>query len=125
MSRVTLSGFKPRHLGRGPYDACGAANILLSEGYADHSSPQNVNVDVAAKHPVLGDRGTLTLRVADVFNTLRYDFTLTGPGLLTDSRFKRESRMAFLSFAYRFGQNQTSRSPRKSEVDEAGGALSR
>ncbi|MCB2410710.1 outer membrane beta-barrel protein [Hymenobacter lucidus] len=84
---------------------------------------QNVNVDVAAKHTVLGNRGSLTLRVADVFNTLRYDFTLTGPGLLTDSRFKRELRMAFLGFAYRFGQNQTSRSPRKSETDEAIGGF--
>lgn len=30
----------------------------------------NLNVDAAAKHNVLGDKGAFTLRVADVFNTL-------------------------------------------------------
>ena len=65
----------------------------------------NFNVDAAAKYNVLGDKGTFTLRVADVFNTLQFNSTAFGPGLATDIHFKRESRIAFLGFTYRFGQN--------------------
>ena len=82
----------------------------------------NYNVDAAAKYNVLGDKGTFTLRVADVFNTLRYNSTAFGPGLATDVRFKRESRIAYLGFAYRFGQNQA-KSKRKDDSEDAGGGF--
>ena len=77
------------------------------------------NVDVAARYGLFGDRGTLTLRVADVFNTLRYDNTSSGPDFSTDSRYKRESRIAYLGFAYRFGNNQPGRSKDRKEADDA------
>lgn len=80
----------------------------------------NFNVDAAAKYNVLGDKGTFTLRVADVFNTLQFNSTVFGPGLATDIRFKRESRIAFLGFTYRFGQNQAKPFKKDSE-DEGGG----
>ncbi|MCC3160158.1 TonB-dependent receptor [Hymenobacter sp. 15J16-1T3B] len=63
------------------------------------------NTDVAAKYAVLGDRGSLSLRVSDVFNTLRFNFTAYGPNLDAVSRNKRESRIAILTFSYRFGQD--------------------
>ncbi|MGI4869556.1 MAG: TonB-dependent receptor domain-containing protein [Janthinobacterium lividum] len=81
----------------------------------------NYSTDFAAKYAVLGDRGTITLRVADVFNTLHFDFTAYGDNLATYSHFKRESRIAFLGFTYRFGQRQDGRPKRKSEEDEGGG----
>ena len=68
----------------------------------------------------LGDKGTFTLRVADVFNTLRFNSTAFGPGLATDIRFKRESRIAFLGFAYRFGQNRA-KTNRKDNSEDGGG----
>jgi len=95
----------------------------------DYRSPVNTaqgqrgartNVDLAARYQVLGDRGTLTLRVADIFNTLRYNNTAYGPGLSSDQRFKRESRIAFLGFAYRFGQSQARPGKRKDEAEDGG-----
>lgn len=95
----------------------------------DYRSPVNTaqgqrgmrtNVDLAARYQVLGDRGTLTLRLADIFNTLRFNSTFYGPGLSSDQRFKRESRIAFLGFAYRFGQSQARPSKRKDEADDGG-----
>lgn len=65
------------------------------------------NTDVAAKYALLQDRGTLSLRVSDVFNTLRYNFTAYGPGLDAVSRNKRETRIAVLSFSYRLGNTGT------------------
>lgn len=78
------------------------------------------NVDAAAKYTGFGDRGTLTLRVADLFNTQRYGFDTYGPGLTAFSRFKRESRIGFLGFSYRFGQAQATR-PKKNEQPEDAG----
>ena len=85
----------------------------------------NFNVDLAARRPLLaGDRGTLTLRVADVFNTLRFDFDAIGPGLSSQSRFKRESRLVLLGFAYRFGRDGAGgKVQRKEEKDDAGGGF--
>ena len=80
-------------------------------------------MDAAAKYNVLGDKGTFTLRVADVVNTLHYNSTAFGPGLATDSRFKREPRIAFLGFAYRFGQNQAKSSRRKDDSEDSGGGF--
>ncbi|HEX8427086.1 TonB-dependent receptor domain-containing protein [Hymenobacter sp.] len=63
------------------------------------------NTDVAVKQSVLKDRGSITLRVSDIFNTQRFNFTAYGPGLESVSGNKRETRIAFLGFTYRFGQN--------------------
>jgi outer membrane receptor protein involved in Fe transport len=101
-------------------DAQLALNYRSPINSAQGTRSANFNVDVAAKYNVLGDRGTVTLRVADVFNTLHFDYTAYGPNLATFSHFKRESRIAFLGFAYRFGQNQATRQ-KKEAADENGG----
>ena len=80
------------------------------------------NTDFAAKYTLLPqDRGSLTLRVSDVFNTLRYNFDAYGNGLDAVSYNKRESRVAFLSFSYRFGRDGDATKPRRKEdKDDAG-----
>jgi outer membrane receptor protein involved in Fe transport len=102
-------------------DAQLALNYRSPINSAQGTRSANFNVDFAAKYNVLRDRGTLTLRVADVFNTLHYSFTAYGDGLASASYFKRESRIAYLGFTYRFGQGQESRARRKN-ADEEGGA---
>lgn len=54
-----------------------------------------------------------------------YGIALGGAALTTGNRYKRESCIACLNFAYRFGQNQTSQPPRKSKTDEAKGDFER
>ncbi|AMR29294.1 hypothetical protein A0257_20790 [Hymenobacter psoromatis] len=82
----------------------------------------SVNTDLAAKYSFLPqDRGTITLRVSDVFNTLQYNFLAYAPGLDSRSYNKRESRIAFLNFSYRFGRDgEAAKSKRKEEKDDAG-----
>ena len=82
---------------------------------------ENFNVDAAARYNVLGEHGTFTLRVADIFNTLRCDSSDGGADFATVTRFKRESRIAYLGLTYRFGQNAVARAKPKKESDEAGG----
>jgi hypothetical protein len=80
------------------------------------------NVDAAAKYTCLPqDRGTLTLRVSDVFNTFRYNFNTYGPGLDAVSYNKRESRVSFLNSSYRFGRDGEAAKPHRKEEKEAGG----
>ena len=80
------------------------------------------NTDLAAKYTCLPDgRGTLTLRVSDVFNTQQYNFLAYAPGLDSRSYNKRESRVAFLNFSYRFGRDgDAAKSRRKEEKEDSG-----
>ncbi|GAA4496476.1 outer membrane beta-barrel family protein [Hymenobacter ginsengisoli] len=80
------------------------------------------NTDLAAKYTFLAqDRGTLTLRVSDVFNTLQFNFLAYAPGLDSQSYNKRESRVAFLNLSYRFGRDgEAAKSKRKEEKEDVG-----
>lgn len=60
-------------------------------------------VDVALQKRLFTDRGTLTLRVADIFNTQVIDVRAYGPGLDMYQRLKRETRIGYLGFSYAFG----------------------
>jgi outer membrane receptor protein involved in Fe transport len=80
------------------------------------------NTDFAAKQTILKDRGTISLRVADVFNTLRFNFNAYGLGLDAVSRNKRESRIAFLGFSYRFGNTKPEPQRRRPEQSQEGGS---
>lgn len=61
------------------------------------------SLDVGLRRDVLAGRGAVTLRVSDVFDTREYNFVSDVDGLLSETRYKRESRIAYLGFQYRFG----------------------
>ena len=70
---------------------------------------------------MLKERGSITLRVSDIFNTLQFNFNAYGPGFESVARNKRESRIAYLGFSYRFGNAAAPRPKRKEEAaDERG-----
>ena len=80
------------------------------------------SADFAAKQSVLKDKGAITLRVADVFNTLQFNFNAAGAGFESVARNKRESRIAYLGFSYRFGRSAAAPRPKRREepTDERG-----
>ena len=80
------------------------------------------NADFAAKYSVLKEKGSLTLRVSDIFNTLQFNFNAYGAGFESISRNKRESRIAYLGFSYRFGRGTAAPRPKRREepADERG-----
>ncbi len=77
------------------------------------------SLDVGLRRDILNKRGSITLRVSDVFNTLAYRFTNTVAGLETTTRYKRESRIGYLGFQYRFGVDADKR-PREERRDGRG-----
>ncbi|GAB3657441.1 TonB-dependent receptor [Hymenobacter agri] len=80
------------------------------------------NADFAAKYSVLKDKGSITLRAADIFNTLQFNFNAAGAGFESVTRNKRESRIVYLGFSYRFGSGSTVPRPKRKEepADERG-----
>ncbi|GAB3895396.1 outer membrane beta-barrel family protein [Larkinella knui] len=62
------------------------------------------NVDVGVKQNVLKGRGTVSLRVSDIFNTLQFRNESFGPNFVSTSRNKRESRIGFIGFSYRLSR---------------------
>lgn len=59
--------------------------------------------DAAIKKDILNGRGSIGLRVSDIFNQQRYVSETSGPGFIQDMTRYRDSRTAFLTFSYRFG----------------------
>ena len=80
------------------------------------------NADFAAKQSVLKDKGSLTLRVSDIFNTLQFNFNASGAGFEAVTRNKRESRIVYVGFSYRFGNASAAPRPKRKEepADERG-----
>ena len=78
------------------------------------------SLDVGLRRDVLAGRGAVTLRVSDVFDTREYRFTSEVGDLISDTRYKRESRIAYLGFQYRFGVDADKR-PREGREGERGG----
>ncbi|MFD2574114.1 TonB-dependent receptor domain-containing protein [Spirosoma soli] len=64
------------------------------------------NVDIGVKQDVLKGRGTLSLRVSDIFNTLQFRSDSFGPNFLATSLGKRESRIGFIGFSYRLSKQK-------------------
>ncbi|MGV3559663.1 TonB-dependent receptor domain-containing protein [Larkinella arboricola] len=62
------------------------------------------NVDLGVKQSVLKGRGTVSLRVSDIFNTLQFRNESFGTNFVATSRSKRESRIGFIGFSYRLSK---------------------
>ncbi len=78
------------------------------------------NVDVGVKKEVLKGRGAISLRVSDVFNTLRFRINTFGEGFTSYTSAKRESRIAFIGFTYRFGKQIQQLQREREERDNEG-----
>ena len=77
--------------------------------------------DIAASLRVLHERGTITARVSDVFDTNRLLFYSYAVGYEADFDAKRETRVAWLGFNYRFGNEQQRRTPQARGGGSIGG----
>lgn len=77
------------------------------------------SMDAALKQNLLKNKASLSLRVSDLMNTMEFRIYTEEEGLISDSYRKRETRIAFLTFAYRFGQEgKAERRQRKEEEQD-------
>lgn len=69
-------------------------------------------LNVGFKRNVLKDNGSISLNISDVFNTQQFQIETSGEGFTQESRRKRESQIATLTFSYKFGKLQNDRRDR-------------
>ena len=77
------------------------------------------NIDFAVKRTLLKNKATLSFNVRDVFNTRRFSFYSEGPDFYQEGTRFWQSRVAQLSFSWRFGK--TERQSRRGGSYEGGG----
>jgi outer membrane receptor protein involved in Fe transport len=78
-------------------------------------------VDVALRQRLFHDRGALTLRVSDVFNTRRQYTQLGAAGLAADIQTKYETRVGYLGFTWFLGTNKPASTIGNEPKGDAGG----
>ncbi len=76
-------------------------------------------VNLGARRDVFNNKGTISLNVSDIFNTGVFKIYTEDERFVQDRVFSRETRIATLSFTYRFGGFQE----RKSERTQGGGDM--
>ncbi|MCH8904604.1 MAG: TonB-dependent receptor [Bacteroidetes bacterium] len=91
------------------------APIVITQG----TISEIYTVDVGLKQKILKKKGSINLAVRDIFNTRKFGFEMSGEGFSQVSVRQFESRVATLSFSYRFGSEQAGK--RKRKRPDAGG----
>ncbi|MHA6246440.1 outer membrane beta-barrel protein [Pontibacter sp. CAU 1760] len=78
---------------------------------------QMFSTDFAMKKDVLDKKGTVSLRVSDIFNTRQFNFLNYGPTFRTEAEYKRLSQVVYLGFTYRINSdnNQNNRRQRDNQ----------
>ncbi len=59
--------------------------------------------DVSLRREIVKKKFEMSVRVSDLFNTQEYKFYSSGDGYTQNQTFKRDSRVAYLTLTYRFG----------------------
>jgi hypothetical protein len=76
-------------------------------------------IDAGLSKSLFKKKASLKLALSDVFNTLNTKLTSTYPGLTYNLYQKNESRIARISFTYRFGKNEIKPARRRSTGTES------
>ncbi len=65
--------------------------------------------DISIKKKILKDKGSLSLRLSDIFNTRDFDIYLDDVNFTQSMHYKTTSRVLYLSFTYNFGKQLSKR----------------
>jgi outer membrane receptor protein involved in Fe transport len=76
------------------------------------------SADMGLRKNVLNNKGTVTLRLSDIFNTQSFRMFNYGDNFTIDMERKRNSRMVFVGFSYRINEYNNRRNQRsRQEMD--------
>lgn len=101
-------------------------SIQLSGNYASPRiltlgvSAPRYGMDLGVRQSMLKNKASLSLRVSDVFYTSSWIMSLDGNGFSQEIERYFDSRVAFLTFTYQFGQQQRDSSSRRSRGQRDG-----
>ena len=91
------------------------AERVIAQG---HIEPM-YKADLGVKKTILNKRGTIGFRLSDVFNSFNFTYYTSGTGFEELGNRNWESRVAYLTFTYNFGESQ--RKKRKGRRESGGG----
>lgn len=95
---------------------------------AEYKSPKKIvigtidaryHMDIAIQKKLLKNKGKLSLRLADAFNTKQFQISTFVDNWDQNGTYKRESRILFLSFNYNFGEVKSSAKPKIKNIRQA------
>ncbi|MCK5824916.1 MAG: TonB-dependent receptor [Ichthyobacteriaceae bacterium] len=72
---------------------------VIAQGYVDPM----YSVDLGLRKSFFNKKASLSFRVSDVFNTYKLDYYTSGTGFKEEGMRRWESRVAYLTFNYKFG----------------------
>jgi hypothetical protein len=70
-------------------------------------------INVEVRRDVLKNKDTVSLNMSDIFNTRQFNIEVNGETYNQEPSRKRESRIATLTFIYKFGKFQDNRKAEK------------
>lgn len=75
-------------------------------------------MDIAVKKDFSGEKLSMTIRASDIFNTRKNEYTSWGSNFTAANWRKQETRIIYLSIAYKFGSNGQVKNSKPSNNDE-------
>ena len=80
-------------------------------------------IDLSLKQAILEKKGSITLRMSDIMDTRQFSYLQSTSTLDIDMTFKRQSRIFYIDFAYKFGNGKAKqRRSKRPTGDDGGGA---
>jgi len=77
------------------------------------------SVDLSLKKDFLDNKASISFRVQDLFNNLKFKVLLDDPNFAENLFRKRDTRAAYLSFTYKFGKEDKNQKRRRGSNDQA------
>lgn len=77
--------------------------------------------DLAVKKTIFKGKGSVSVRVSDIFNTRQFEMETYGEEFTQTSLYKRQSRIGFINFSYRFGDLNNNNNRDKDGNKQSGG----
>ena len=79
------------------------------------------STDLAYSRPVLSDKGKLTVKISDIFNTRGFGIDTHGAMFDQSFEYKRQSQFLTMSLSYNFGDQNNNRQQRKGGFRDSDG----
>jgi outer membrane receptor protein involved in Fe transport len=104
---------------RSPSVSVGGGMRYWQSGGGQGRTDEMYWLDLGAKMSVLKRKGTITLRVSDLLNTMNFRSETWGPNFTSNIERNHQSRVIYLGFSYRINEYRT-RKDRTSSGDDMG-----
>lgn len=89
-------------------------NTITAQGYNDSVT----SFDILIKKNIINKRASISLKIIDLFNTLKYTYHINGMDFIQISDRKRVTRTVFLCLTYRIGTDESGIDKRKKKKTE-------